>query len=162
MHHCAGDAALHPAAGLICDGPKGAGRQTESLSVQRRSCSRSAEPFARRREGEAVGQQDIVDGVIRGACVIVPLELVIKPTGQIAQGIGDDGFGVRRYVLSGGDIARDRDGHAVFVAAPPMLADIRPKLVEAPPLDVLQHIGDAVQPGVLRGIGADPNAAPRR
>ena len=75
--------------------------------------------------------------------------------GKIAQRLHDDLFAAIGRRLPGRAVARNLDGHAVFVVVAPAVRHIGVELIEVLPLDRLQAVGDALQDLVSRGIGAD-------
>ena len=90
------------------------------------------------------------------------LKLAVEPAGQITQRLGHDLFGVFGRRLPGRAVARDVDRHRVFVVVAPAVADLGGELVEVPPLDGLQPVGDAVQRCIGRGVIPDARGRARR
>ncbi len=81
--------------------------------------------------------------------VVFSLKLPVEPAGQIAQRVGHDLFGVFGRWLPDRAVPRDVNGHGVFMVVATTMADLGGELVEVPPLDGLQPVGDAVQRRVL-------------
>ena len=87
--------------------------------------------------------------------VVFGLELAVEPAGEIADRLGHNLFGILGRRLPGRAVARDVDRHAILVVIAAPVADFRSKLVEIPPLDGLQPVGDAVQRRVLGRVVPD-------
>jgi len=87
--------------------------------------------------------------------VVFGLKLAIEPAGEITQRLGHDHFGILGGRLPGRAVARDVHRHGVFVVVAATVADLGRKLIEVPPLDGLQAVGDAMQRRVRRGVVSD-------
>ena len=87
--------------------------------------------------------------------VVFSLKLAVKPAGQITQRLCNDLFRVFGRRLPGRAVARNIDRHGVLVVVAAAVADLGGELVEVPPLDGLQPVGDAMQRRVRRGVVPD-------
>ena len=87
--------------------------------------------------------------------VVFGLKLAVEPAGQITQGLGHDLFGILGRRLPGRTVPDDIHQHSVFVIVAAAVADLCGELVEVPPLDAMQPVGDAVQRRIRRGIVPD-------
>jgi len=115
----------------------------------------SPEPSPSFGERILVHDDPLFDGLIRGEVVVFSLKLAIEPAGQIAQRLGHDLLGILGGRLPGRTVARDVNGHRVFVVVAATVADLGGELVEVPPLDGLQPVGDAVERRVRERIVPD-------
>ena len=91
--------------------------------------------------------------------VVFGLKLAIDPTCEITQRFGHNFVRILSRRLPDRAVARDVNGHGIFVVVATTVADLSGELVEVPPLDGLQAVGDAVQRRVRRGVV--PNARGR-
>ena len=87
--------------------------------------------------------------------VVFDLKLAVEPAGEITQGFGHDLFSIFGGRLPGRAVARDVHRHGVFVIVAATVADLGGELVEVPPLDGLQAVGDAMQSRIRRGVVPD-------
>ena len=117
--------------------------------------SRSAEALAFCGEGPHVDGDRLIDGLVGGDVRVFAFELAIEPAGEIAESLDDRGFGVAGHGLPEGTVPFDLDRHGVLVAVASVLADAGLQLVDVPPLNVLQDVGDPMQFLVPGGMGAD-------
>ena len=124
-----------------------------------RATSTSPKPPPSFGEGVLVDDDPLLDGLVRREVIVFGLKLSIEPTGEIAQGFGHGLFGIFGRRLAGRAIARDVHRHGIFVIVSATVTGLGGELVEVPPLDGLQAVGDAVQRRVRRGVV--PNARGR-
>ena len=120
-----------------------------------RATSTSPKPPPSFGEGVLVDDDPLLDGLVRREVIVFGLKLSIEPTGEIAQGFGHGLFGIFGRRLAGRAVARDAHRHGVFVIVSATVAGLGGKLVEVPPLDGLQAVGDAMQRRVRRGVVSD-------
>ena len=106
-------------------------------------------------EGVLVDDDPLLDGLVRGEVVVFGLKLAVEPSGQVAQRLGHYLLGVFGLRLPSRAVARDVNRHGVFVVVATTAADLGGELVEVPPLDGLQPVGDAVQRGIKGRIVPD-------
>ena len=106
-------------------------------------------------EGVLVDHDPLLDGLVRDEVVVFGLKLAVKPSGQVAQRLGHDLLGILGRRLPSRAVARDVHRHGVFVIVAATVTDLRGELIEVPPLDGLQAVGDAAQRRVRRGVVPD-------
>lgn len=120
-----------------------------------RATSTSSKPPPPFGEGVLVDDDPLLDGTVRREVIVFGLKLSIEPTGEIAQGFGQGLFGIFGRRLAGRAVARDVHRHGIFVIVSATVTGLGGELVEVPPLDGLQAVGDAVQRRVRRGVVPD-------
>ena len=106
-------------------------------------------------KGVFVNDDLLLDDFVGGEVVIFNLKPAVKPPGKVAQRLGHDLFGVLGWRLPCRAVACDVHGHGVFVIVAAPVAGFGAELIEVPPPDSLQPVGDAVQGRVLWSVVAD-------
>ena len=124
-----------------------------------RAASTSSKPPPSFGEGVLVNDDPLLDCLVRREMIVFRLKLAVEPAGQITQRLGHGLFGIFGRRSAGRAVARDVHRHGIFVIVSATVTGLGGELVEVPPLDGLQAVGDAAQRRVRRGVV--PNARGR-
>ena len=92
----------------------------------------SPEPSPSFGERVLVHDDPLLDGLVRYEVVVFRLKLPVEPAGEIAQSLGHDLLGILGGRLPGRTVARDVNGHRVFMVVAPAVADLGRELVDVP------------------------------